>query len=250
MVHKEQPAILKLAAKRRETCRQGKRHLLFTLCLIPVLLAACTMDYTIAPSLEVSPTVEVLPSATLPPTPTIIPSSTPFPSDPPGTIAMDFVALLCNADWMNGTQHLTPCPGPSADHSGGYAMISKDLSEPFPPGIPVVQMVANAGALFLRYPSYKVGVGDRFRTTLHCAASAPCDVQFALEYYDSQGQYFEFMEWSYATGDPAIEVDADLSVLAGQKVDLVLTLRLFHALVSSQHDNGLWGAPHIYRPLP
>ncbi len=84
---------------------------------------------------------------------------------------------------------------------------------------------------------------------LLCETSAPCDVQFALEYYDSQGKYHEFLEWNYKTSEPPIIVDAELSALAGQRVDFVLTLRLFHSAESPQHDNGHWIAPRIYRPI-
>ena len=197
----------------------------------------------------VSPTLATVPTVTLIPTVTPVPSPTSMPSDPPGTIALDFIALLCNADWMNGAQHLAACPAVNADQSGGYAATSDALSDQFP-NTPVLLMVPNANALFLRYPAFQVGAHDRFHTTLLCGTSASCDVQFALEYYDAQGKYHEFMKWDYKTGAPPIVVDLDLSALAGQSVDLVLTLRLFHAIESPQHDNGLWVAPHIYRPLP
>ena len=49
-------------------------------------------------------------------------------------------------------------------------------------------------------------------------------------------------------GDPEINVDADLSALADQTVDLTLVLRLFHDLTDPQQDNGLWIAPRIFRP--
>ncbi|RPJ29495.1 MAG: hypothetical protein EHM33_00570 [Chloroflexi bacterium] len=250
MANKEKLATLKNAVKWGERTLQ----VFLSLCLIPVLLPACSMSYTIGPSttveVEASPTHAALPTVTLIPTLAPLPSPTFIPPDPLGTIALDFVALLCNADWMNGAEHLTPCPGDDADHSGGYATRHKAAPREYPADTPILLMVPNATALFLRYPSYKVGAGDRFRTTLLCGTAAPCDVQFALEYYDAQGNYYEFMEWNYKTGDTPIAVDFDLSAIAGQSVDFVLTLRLFHAIESSQHDNGLWVAPHIYRPSP
>ncbi len=249
----QQQTIRRIQAKiDQQKWRWAKLVILAVFCLLSILLSSCEISYTTVPTLP----ADVQPSATLSPIPTVtlIPTLTPFPAptsippDPLGTIGMDFTALLCNADWMNGSQHLTPCPGPSADHSGGYAMIHKDAIEGYPTDTPVVMMVANAGAFFLRYPSFKVGMGDRLRATLLCATYAPCDVQFALEYYDAQGRYYEFKKWDYKTGEQPIAIDVDLSALAGQKLDFVLALRLFHTLQSPQHDNGLWVAAHIYRP--
>ncbi len=232
--------------------KDGEFRIRRILCLIPVFLLACTMSFqavTPMPTrVEPSPTVAALPTVTLIPTLPPLPSPTPVLSDPPTSIAMDFVALLCNADWMNGGRHLTPCPGSNADQSGGYATRLDPLSEGLPASTPVLLMIPSASALFLRYPPFTVGANDRFRTTLLCKTASPCDVEFALEYYDARGKYHEFLKWDYKTGNPPIQVDANLSPLAGQKVDFVLTLRLFHAIQDSQHDNGLWVAPHIYRP--
>jgi hypothetical protein len=162
---------------------------------------------------------------------------------------MDLTALLCNADWMNGAEHLTPCPDPSADQSGGYAMRYKAVPEDDPADAPILLRMPNAGGLFLRDPSFKVNAGDCFRATLFCRTSAPCDIQFALEDYDAQDKYHEFLKWDYKTGDDPLDVDADLSALAGQNVDFVLTVRIFHAFEGKDYDNGLWAAPYVYRPI-
>jgi hypothetical protein len=101
----------------------------------------------------------------------------------------------------------------------------------------------------LRYPSFTVHAGDRFRATLRCQVNAPCDIEYALEYYDAVGKYHSpFMSWAYRAGDPPINVDTDLSMLAGQTVDFVLTLRAQND--TPQQDYSLWIAPHIYRPNP
>jgi len=223
--------------------------------LITILLSACEVEYaTVVPSTapapaESTPALAVIPTVTFLPTWTPLPAPTSIPPSPLGTIAMDFTALLCNADWMNGAEHLTPCPDPSADQSGGYATRYKDVPEGYPADTPILLMVPNAGGLFLRYPSFKVNAGDRFRATLLCRTSAPCDIQFALEYYDAQDKYHEFLEWNYRTGDDPLSVDADLEALAGQNVDLVLTVRIFHSFEGKDHDHGFWVAPYIYRPI-
>ncbi|NOT03462.1 MAG: hypothetical protein HOP27_02565 [Anaerolineales bacterium] len=219
-----------------------------TLCLLSLIPSACapSASSTSIPTpvvVEPSPIFTAIPTFT----PTVSPTSTPIASL--GTIALDFTALLCNAEWMNGAHKLTPCPPLNADLSGGYAATLDPRLEGLPANVPALLIVPTANAFFLRYPSFTVGAKDRFRATLQCPSSMPCDVQFALEYYDANGKYHEFMAWDYKAGEDPINVDADLSSLTGQSVDFVLTLRLFHAIENTQQDNGIWIAPHIYRPM-
>jgi hypothetical protein len=183
--------------------------------------------------------------------PTLVP---PTPPAALGTIALDFVALLCDAQWMNGAQHLTACPPANADLSGGYAKVIDPASEGLPANTPVILTYAGtySAALFLRYPTFKVHAGDRFRSTLRCSGplNPQCNVQFALEYYDAQGKYHSpFMQWDYNPSMPDINADANLSSLVGQSVDFVLALRPENGS-SAQDDGALWIAPHIYRPNP
>ena len=218
--------------------------------LIAVLLPACSVIQP-APTATQIPTNPPPPTQTateIPPTETDIPTSTPIP----GTIVLDFVASLCDAQWMNGGQHLVPCPDVNADHSGGYAVPLDPTSEGLPAGTPVLLTIPATngyGGLFLRYPPITIHAGDRFNTTLRCKSKAPCVVEYALEYFDSQGKYSgSFLSWNYRHGDPEVVVDSDLSKLAGQTVEFVLTLRPLYD--APQLDQSLWIAPYIYRPVP
>jgi len=220
------------------------------LSLFPLLLTACVPlagnNSTSTQSVKIEPSPVFTPIPTFTPAP--LPTSTPPAAL--GTVALDFVALLCNAQWMNGAHKLASCPSPVSDLSDGYATSFDPSLEGLPKNVPILLMIPNANALFLRYPSFAVRAGDRFRTSLRCPTSMVCDVQFALEYYDAKGKYHDsLMNWNYKFGDAQIDVDSDLSSLAGQSVDFVLVLRLFHTIANSQQDNGLWIAPHIYRPL-
>ncbi len=198
----------------------------------------------------VTATQPVETASEIPPTLTAVPPTQPAAL---GTIALDFVALLCNAQWMNGAQHLVACPGASADHSGGYAEALNPASEGLPPNTPTLLTIpgwSGSAALFLRYPSFTVRGGDRFRATLRCQADSPCDVEYALEYFDANGKYHSpFMSWKYQAGDPPVNVDVDLSMLAGQTVDFVLAIRPQNDS-APQQAYSLWIAPHIYRPNP
>jgi len=220
--------------------------------IISAMMSACNFSGGNTPT-ESAPTstATIRPSDTaVPPTPTSLP--TPTPPASLGTIALDFVALVCDAQWMNGGQHLVPCPDINADQSGGYAVPLDPALEGLPAGTPVLLTIpATNGyaALFLRYPPITIHAGDRFRTTLRCQSKAPCDVEYALEYFDAKGKYSgPFLSWNYKYGDPEIVVDEDLSALAGKTVQLVLTLRPQND--NPQLDQSLWIAPYIFRPNP
>ena len=150
---------------------------------------------------------------------------------------------------MNGAQHLAACPPGSADLSGGYAKVIDPAAENLPPGTSILLTVpawnGNA-AFFLSYPAFSVHSGDRFRATLRCQKGAPCNVQYALEYYDANGKYSgPFLSWNFAAGRTALNVDADLSALAGQTVSFVLALRPNND--APRQDGSLWIGPYIYR---
>lgn len=224
-----------------------------TIFIIVLLLSACRpIEISIeTPAVETETSdTNILPTFTATPTFTPIPTLTSTPQRR-GTIELDFVAKLCEAEWLNGSQHLKACPDTTNDISGGYAAALDPTTGGLPAGTPVLLTIPawnGNSSLFLRYPPFTVRAGDRFQATLRCANTNPCDVQFALEYYDSANQYQEFRRWDYELGDPEIYVDVDLSELAGQTVDFTLVLRLFHNLNTPQNDNGLWIAPRIFRP--
>ncbi len=221
---------------------------ILTVLLIPVfLLSACGPT-----TLSANPSLGQ-PSSTFTPIPTLTPSPTAVTTPPPplGTIALDFVALMCNAQWMNGVQYLS-CPPTQASRPGGYPSMMDPASQGLPANTSILLTVPaqnGASSIFGRYPSFTVRSGDRFRTTLRCVTAAPCNVEFALEYFDSLGKYHSnFASWHYIGGDPPIPVDFDLSSLAGQNVNFTLAVRPQDS--SPQNDLALWVAPLIFRPMP
>jgi hypothetical protein len=221
--------------------------------IISTMASGCSLAGSSLPSTDTpTRTVTLLPadtSTSMPPASTPAPAFTPVP---PEMIALDFAAQLCDAQWMNGGQHLIPCPEVNADHSGGYAVLLDPSTEDLPVGTPVLLTIPATNGyagLFLRYPPITIHDGDRFRTTLRCQSKAPCVVEYALEYFDTKGKYSgPFLTWNYRHGDPEIVVDSDLSRLAGQTVEFVLTLRPLYD--APQLDQSLWIRPYIYRPNP
>jgi hypothetical protein len=226
------------------------KQIIFLILAFIFFLSGCSSTAAIQPTL---PVTSIPPTDTATPLlPTAAPSPSATPSAQLGTVALDFMALLCDAKWMNGGQHLTACPAANEDHSGGYAVPIDPSTENLPVGTPVLLTIpATNGyaALFLKYPGFTVHAGDRFRTTLRCQTDAPCDIQYALEYFDMNGEYSgPFLSWNYLGGDPEINVDEDLSSLAGKTVQFVLTLRPQNDDPSV--DRSLWISPYIYRSNP
>lgn len=228
------------------------KKLILGLLLFASLISACNLQGGSAPLVSTPTTTATampIETATVVP-PTATPLPTPTPPASLGTVALDFVALLCDAQWMNGGQHLVPCPDVNEDHSGGYAVPYDPALEGLPETTPVLLTIpATNGyaALFLHYPPITIHAGDRFRATLRCQSKAPCDVDYALEYFNEKNKYSgPFLSWKYKYGEPEIVVDEDLSALAGQTVELVLTLRPNSD--TPQLDQSLWIAPYIYRP--
>ena len=116
------------------------------MCVLLVLTSACAANFPPRPALTFTP----IPTFTLIPTYTPVPFYTTTPYATLGTIALDFIALLCNAQWIDprGAAYLTQCPLPGADLSRGYAAVIDPLAEGLPAGTPVLLTVL-AMAFFL-----------------------------------------------------------------------------------------------------
>jgi hypothetical protein len=226
------------------------KKIIISIFIIAAITSSCNFSAG-SPATESVPTIPAT-ETRIPftPIPTLIPSS-PTPPAALGTIALDFVALLCNAQWMNGGQKFAACPDTNADHSAGYAIVIDPASEGLPAGTPVLLTIPalnSYSALFLRYPALTIQAGDHFRATLQCqSASTNCDVSFGLDYYDSNGKYHSPLAmWDQNSGMAPTAVDYDLTALIGQNVDIVLALRPNND--TPQFDTGLWIAPQIFRP--
>jgi len=218
--------------------------------LLTVLLAAC------APATN---TPAPVPTATRPiftPIPTFTATAeTPslsIPADEPGTLVMDFVARACEAKWSNNAYHF-PCPGDLTDISKGYIEYSDhaiiegmiSVSAPVLIGLPGQGGGSGIG-LFGHYPSVTVQSGDRFKSILACQGDAPCDVEFAIEYFDANGEYHSEnrWQWRHKAGEGPLEIDINLSALSGQTVEFLLVVR---EQGSAQNAWTVWINPRIGR---
>jgi len=172
----------------------------------------------------------------------------------PESLAYDFVASACDANWKSNSGAL-PCPGTEGDDAGYVLKLSSPRMEngvtENKPGLLTVPRHTANGFIQGKYPAFKVQQGDHFLTKVNCQYKATtCDVLFRFEYQIGDGKVKPLIEWHEIYEGGHYTVDLDLSFLAGQKVKFYLTVS---ANDSKGKDYALWLAPRILRqgtPLP
>jgi hypothetical protein len=230
---------------------------------VAFVLLACGLftpvpNPTAAPTVTLTQAATAIPSATL----TTAPPATDFPASPttetsisipdPQVVAYDFVANICKAEWANSIGFLPTCPGDLDNIEPGYVsqtdlVFAESTTAVEAPALIVLpQQGATNTAIFGMYPAFEVWPGDQFRATIACQGDSPCDVEFALEYFDAAEDYqAPGWTWQHQMGDGPVEIALDLGALAGQTVKFVLALRSPQG--DPVDDYALWIAPHIVR---
>ena len=171
---------------------------------------------------------------------------------------LDFVATVCTATWTSSGEHLL-CPGDPADTGPGYVdrvdgtTTDSGLQVDVPALLVIPAYENDFGGIFGAYPPLTVYPGDAFRATIACQESeTPCNISFALDYFDELGIYrhlsettgpLPFSEQDTAAGATS-QIDVDLSALAGQTVKFVLAVR---GEWDRTENRALWIAPHVWR---
>ena len=227
------------------------------LILLVVSLVACVPPLPLPTLAPTAPATQpaFMPSATL--TATSQPTSTstlPVHISAPGQVALDFVARACEAQWSNNTFNL-PCPGDPISTAQGfifptnYASIEGNLMIEMPMLVGLPGQGGNNGmGLFGRYPPLTVQAGDTFYSSAACQGDVHCEVEFALEYMDANGNYHAENNWNWMHkfGGGPFNIQVDLSILAGQTVEFLLVLR---ERGPAQDARVAWINPHIARSL-
>ena len=163
----------------------------------------------------------------------------------------DFVANYASATWSSGAGPITP--GTDGDPKGFVLFVNspklEDGSVNANPGLVVNPQNVAGGYIRGIYPAYTVQVGDRFKSIIDCAYTAPnCYVNFRLNYQIGSGPVHTF--WSFNERHEGLyyRVDLDLSPLAGQSVKFILYVADVSGYGTPSGDRAQWVETRIARP--
>jgi hypothetical protein len=240
-----------------------KAKLILSGVISAILVAGCGFmgaPTSITSTEEPTLTATQAPTATpepLPPTATDTPEALVLSPLDPATVAFDFIALRCDAQWSNSGEDLS-CPGDLEDVGSGYVgleidpMLEGGFSVAAQALLTIPAHEGSYGGIFGRYPPFTVQHGDSLRGVLACQQDdEPCDVGFDVMYFDSSGEFHTFpgsgpppFDVSDASGGNHIFLDLPLDALADQTVEFVLGVR---DEGDAAGGRALWVRPYIWR---
>jgi hypothetical protein len=165
-----------------------------------------------------------------------------------GTTAFDFSNSVCMATWTSAAGTL-PCPGTDGDSRGFVLSLTSPRLEngaaDTRPGILTFPQNTSTGYIQGSYPALVVQSGDRFKATLSCEYGASdCFVIYRLDYRVGGGPILTLGTFGERYDGLYYAADIDLSSLAGQSVNFILTVL---ANGSALGDRAMWVAPRIVR---
>ncbi len=205
-----------------------------------------------------SPTTPPAPPSQNPPTPlpteparTEPAAQTQLPvvsASPPAPLAsFNLAQEICSAQWQT---NLGPVPCPADSNSpNGFAIV---LDQPS-----LETRVENEIAIYTHpplvdnswisgtYPPFVVQPGDRFLADIGCLKNfSNCQVEFQLAYAPAGEQPVTLGQWQEQNDQHTTRLDIDLSDLAGQTIQLILTV---HTQGDSGQAGAFWLVPQIDR---
>lgn len=161
----------------------------------------------------------------------------------------DLALNMCLAEWRSQAG-LLPCPGNSTSENGSVTLLNDPDLESRRENELTLWMRpygASDGWISGQYPPMQVRYGDRFLTEVGCLDGNPlCDVFFQLEYQTSAGIVRTLGTWREVYDQQTTQVDVDLSSLAGQTIQLILSVE---NRGRANQANAFWFVPQI-RTLP
>jgi hypothetical protein len=112
-------------------------------------------------------------------------------------------------------------------------------------GLLVVPQNIHNGFIQGVYPTFKVQIGDHFRSRVGCENNATdCYVVFRLEYQVDSSDIYTFWAFVEKYDGENHPIDIDLSSLAGKDVKFILTVL---SAGPASDDRAFWVDPVIYR---
>jgi hypothetical protein len=160
--------------------------------------------------------------------------------------AYDFSANMCTAAWRSSASSL-PCPGDRGSDAGSVIMLNQpELENGRHENEPAIWMrpeTTNDGWITGVYPAYRVRAGDRFLADIGCLLdSQGCDVTFHLGYQIPGQPVQPIGSWREVYDGKMTRLDIDLSSLAGQNVQFILSVTTNDRPARA---NAVWFVPSI-----
>ena len=162
----------------------------------------------------------------------------------------DIADHYCDLEWRSGAGIL-PCPGSTGDQNGFVIHLDNPRLQDGNTYDDEEALLTNPrlvdnGYIRGKLPPYKVKTGDYFSATLGCQYKHyDCQVHFRLDYQINNGKITNFDTWDLNYDDDPLEIDDDLSSLAGQSVNFILTV---YDDGSPTDDRAIWMQPRLVRP--
>lgn len=176
----------------------------------------------------------------------IVVGATPTPQP---EVIRDYAATYCDAEWVSGAGVLS-CPGEDTDAEGFVIRLSAPRLEngatENEPALFTHPQWVNNGVITGKFPALNVRSGDRFRAVIGCLFNGvACNVRFQLNYRADGGSLQNLGQWDQTYDSSVMQLNVDLSSLAGRSVEFVLAVLSNGA---SNQDWAFWLAPRIVGP--
>jgi hypothetical protein len=158
----------------------------------------------------------------------------------------DFVAHSCYAQWSSAAGPLS-CPGVDGDKKGFVLRLAspklEDGTVSSQAGLLTFPQMVDDGQVRSIFPAIAVQNGDHFKATVGCENGATqCLVLFRLEFRIGNGPVNTYWTYSEQYDGENSQIDVDLGLLAGQKVNFGLAVL---ANGTATDDRALWVAARI-----
>jgi hypothetical protein len=163
----------------------------------------------------------------------------------------DLAANVCAASWRS-SDGVLPCPGWADSSAGSVILMDRPVLENGRHEDELTLWTrpeaTRGGWIQGVYPAYKVKANDHFMADLGCLAdSKNCDVTFRLDYRIGDDPIKKLGEWREVYDGHLSRVDIDLSGLAGEKVQFILSVT---GDGKPAHNNAFWLVPSIQQSSP
>jgi hypothetical protein len=164
-------------------------------------------------------------------------------------VPLDFAASYCSAAWQSSVTTLN-CPSNPNDFINGS--VTRTNAPRLEIGyqddeqaLITIPADGSNGLIQGRYPAIVIQNGDRFQALVGCMDASPnCNVTFQLNYSANGGPVYNLGSWTELYDGGHTRIDADLSGLAGQSVEMILTVLDNN---SSSDDRAFWLSPRLRR---